>query len=374
MRKRIGGNAHCPCNSGLKFKNCCGKTPPPKFPIGAGANDPRVAQLTSAVGRAGQQHGQLVPSIMHQGYRIRAVGSGIYARPPTETFHEFLINIVKWTVGETWFKAQMAMPEAEQHQIIRWIVSAGERARMVVGDDRFKDGDAYSAPPTGDALSLVALGYDLLHLQHRGELPAALIERLKNRAEFQGALVEIAVAATFVRAGFTIKFIEDKTKKHPEFIAGDPGSAVEIAVEVKSRRRAGVLHERGEIDEAKALRGDVESLVSEALGQAPGDRAFMVFIDINVPPVPGIPFHERAWFHDVWDSVRALGESTPEKPDEFNALFLMTFPFRWEGKKPATMAEQVSMLPIHPRHPLPQDVIARIVSAVQSYGVIPQEV
>ncbi len=100
----------------------------------------------------------------------------------------------------------------------------------------------------------------------------------------------------------------------------------------------------------------------------------MVFIDINVLPVPGIPFHERAWFHDVWDSVRALGESTPERPDDFNGLFLLTFPFRWEGKKPATMAEQVSMLPIHPRHPLPQDLIALIVSAVQSYGVIPREV
>lgn len=341
--------------------------------VGMGATDQNAFEMATAVHRAEQQHGQLVPSIIHQGHRIRAVGNLIHRRPPTETFHEFLVNIVKWTVGEGWYKAQLALPEGERHQILRWIVSHGERTRTIVGDDRFRDGDAYVAPPTGDGLSLVMLGYDLLHLQHRGDLPQSLVKRLKNRAEFQGALYEIAIAATFVRAHFTVKFIDDKRKKHPEFIARDPGTAARVAVETKSRRRAGVLHETGEIDEARALRGDVEHLLNEAFEQAPGDCPFMIFVDVNVPPVPGIPFHERAWFQDVWAAVQALGEPTPEKPDTFNALVLTTFPFRWEGANPATLAEAVSMLPMHTRHPLPQEVVGRIVSAIQDYGHFPRE-
>jgi hypothetical protein len=322
----------------------------------------------------GHQHGQLVPSIIHQGYRIRAVGHRIYWSRPTETFHEFLINIVKGTVGEGWYKDQLLLPEAERHQILRRIKTQADRSRMFVGDDRFKQGGVYEVPPSGDELSLLALGYDLLHLQHRGDLPQRLVERLKNRAEFQGALYEIAIAATFVRAGFGIKFIHQKSKKHPEFFAHDDASGVRVAVESKSRRRSGVPHEPGQIDETKALRGDVENLISEAFEQAPGDCPFMIFIDVNVPPVPGIPFQERAWFQDVWAAMQALQTPTEEKPDDFNALFLTSFPFHWEGVKPATLAEAVSVIPSHARHQVPPEVMARIVGAMQTYGIIPPEV
>ncbi len=348
--------------------------PTAEIPGGHGADDPKAAALVAAVGRAGQQHGQLVPSIIHQGHRIRVVRNQIYRLRPTETFHEFLINIVKWIVGEPWYKDQLALPAAERHQALHWIVAQAERCRMYVGDDRFKDGDAYAIPPTGDELSLIALGYDLLHLQHRGDLPPPLVERLKNRAEFQGALYEIAIAATFVRAGLEIKFIHDKSKKHPEFLAHDRGTGIQIAVEAKSRRRPGVLHEPGEIDEVKALRGDVENLANEAFAQAPGGCPFMIFIDVNVPPVPGIPFHERAWFQDVWAAMQALQAPTPEKPADFNGLFLTTFPFHWEGVKPATFAEAVSMIPAYPRYPVPAEVMGRIVRAMQTYGTIPDEV
>jgi len=145
-------------------------------------------------------------------------------------------------------------------------------------------------------------------------------------------------------------------------------------VESKSRRRPGILHEPGEINEAKALRGDVENLINEAFEQGPPSCAFMVFIDVNVPPVPRIPFHERAWFHDVWAAVQALQAPTSKNPADFNALFLTTFPFHWEGVRPATLAETVSMIPVHVRYSVPSEIIGRIVSAMRAYGTIPDEV
>jgi SEC-C motif len=143
MRKRIGGNAQCSCRSGLKFKNCCGKTHPPKFPLRVDASHPVVAGLLAAVDRAKQQ----------QGHSIRV--SRVYS--PTETFHDYLINNVKWIVGESWYKAQLPPPEVQRHKILRWIKTHDDRARMYSRNDRFRHGDVYSVPPTGDELSLLAL-------------------------------------------------------------------------------------------------------------------------------------------------------------------------------------------------------------------------
>jgi hypothetical protein len=375
MARRIGGNAQCPCGSGFKFKTCCGKKPLPRFPVGEGIdlNDPRVVAMTSAVQRAGPQHGRLVPSMIFNGQRVRAVGSTIYWTKPTQTFHEFLIDFVKWTVGRGWYMAQLGLPADQRHQIMQWITSQADHSRRLFGDGLFTRGATVSTAPTGDELSLAALGYDLVHLCHGGGLPPSLVDRLRNRNEFQGALYEIAVAGLCARAGLEIDFIEDRRRKHPEFIARDPGTGVRMAVEAKSRRRAGNLHEEGDIDEAKALRGDVENLISEAMGQASGVDPFMIFVDVNVPPVPGVPLQERAWFHDVWASMQSLPTASPQRPEEFNGLFLTTFPFHWEGKKPATPAENLSVIPEYPRHPIPFDVVGRIIAAVQSYGAIPPE-
>jgi hypothetical protein len=375
MRKRFGGNAHCPCNSGFKFKNCCGKSAPPmpKF-----LDLPRDLKGEAATWRAKQQqqqHGQLVPSKIYEGQRRRTVGRQIYNRPPTETFHDFLMEFAIGTVGNGWYKGQLSLPPAQRHQIVRWFVSAADRAERF-HDERFRDkgGDTYTVPASGDQLSLLHFGYDLLHLQHRGALPHPLVERLKNRAEFQGALYEIAIAATFVRAGLEIEFIDEKSKKHPEFFARDPETDARVAVEAKSRRRSGALHEGGEVDETKALRGDVENLVNEAFGQAPGDCPFMIFVDVNVPPVPGIRFHERAWFQDVWDAVKAL-PPTAEKLDDYNIIAFTTFTFLWEGAKPASPVESpLAIISKQPRYPLPEAVMDRIVAAILNYGHIPREV
>jgi hypothetical protein len=372
MSQRIGRNALCPCQSGLKFKRCCGRNPPPRFQPGMGMTD-ADAQRLFAAGRAATPHGQLVPSVVHKGRRFRFVGHQVYWRPPTQTFHEFLLDIVKETVGKRWYMGQVGLPTDERHQILRWFRSHAQRSRSVVGNELYRDGEAWGAAPTGDELALATLGYDLI-LRHHGALPQSIVGRLTSHREFQGARYEIAIAATFVRAGLKVQFIEDMTAKHAEFVATDEATGVAIEVETKSRHRSGVLHQPGVIDETRALRGDVEDLVNEGFAQASGGRPFMLFVDVNVPPVPGIPFHERAWFQDVWASMQAMGEPSAARPDEFNGLFFTSFPFHWEGSDIATLASPLSVISQAPRHPLPDEVVGRVVRSIQEYGKIPREV
>lgn len=182
------------------------------------------------------------------------------------------------------------------------------------------------------------------------------------------------MAATFARADFDIEFLHDKKHKHPEFLAKDVSRGIRIAVEAKSRHRPGVLDYPGEIDKPKALRGDMEDLLNDAFRQAPGDCPFMIFVDLNVPPVRGIPLQERAWFQDVRAFMESLEEPTSNKPEDFNALFLMSFPFHWQGTNPATLEPTLHIIPLHARHSLPGEVMARVVGAVHSYGIVPREI
>jgi len=141
--------------------------------------------------------------------------------------------------------------------------------------------------------------------------------------------------------------------------------------ESPSRR---VLGREGEIDEPKALRGDVENLIDEALNQNPGNCPFMIFVDINVPHVPGIPMQERAWFHDVRMLIESLGAPSAAKPSDFNGLFLTNAPYHWDIAMPAPPAEHLMILPGAVRHALAPELAARVAGAVQGYGAVPDEV
>ena len=149
-----------------------------------------------------------------------------------------------------------------------------------------------------------------------------------------------------------------------------------MGVEAKSRHRAGVLHQAGDVDESRALRGDIDNLINEALEQRPDDKGFIVLVDVNVPPVPRIPVEERVWAQDVWQSMQALrapGDSSHSR-DVFNAIFVTSFPFHWQGASPTTGAERLSMVSGRPQFPIPVDFMARIIRAVDGYGLIPNEV
>lgn len=374
MPERFGPNAPCGCGSGLKFKNCCGKDGGTPFQLGMGLPNADVQAFLAAKEGVGAQHGTLVPSVLHMGYRFRAIASTLYWRSPKQTFHEFLLEVVKETVGKPWYMGQVGLPEEKRHHILRWFKSHSERSRTVIGNDLYRDGEAWGAAPLGDDLALLALGYDLIHLRHQRALPRRLIDRLTSKRGFQGALYEIAIAATFVRAGFKVEFLNSNPKKHPEFVATDPGTLVEIEVEAKSRHRPGILHQPGEVDEARALRGDVEHLVNDGLTQASGSRPFMLFVHVNTPPAVGTPMHEQAWFQDVWAAMQAVGEPSAGRPDDFNGLIFTNFPFHWQGAKVATLDPPLFVISQFPKFKLPDALVARVVKSIEDYGVIPREV
>ncbi len=54
-----------------------------------------------------------------QGHCIRVVRDQVFARPANETFHEFLVFHMAYTLDDEWHRKQRTAPQAQQHVVTR---------------------------------------------------------------------------------------------------------------------------------------------------------------------------------------------------------------------------------------------------------------
>ena len=65
-------------------------------------------------------HVNYVAPVAWQGGKVWAIGGRVYpGRPANETFHEFILHVLRQTLGEPWRAAQAALPEDEQHFVFK---------------------------------------------------------------------------------------------------------------------------------------------------------------------------------------------------------------------------------------------------------------
>lgn len=371
---KIGRNDPCPCGSGLKYKRCCLledkiKIPSPSEEL---LKEEDLLPIIGFQPLHNPLQGRPIIQTEFDGKKVRAVWNRLYFRPIAETFHEFILNVLKWTLGKTWYINEVRKPAEERHQIIKWFFSYGDFTKKMSTNEHKVDG-GWKAIPAGDVQALLTLAHDIYSLQHTNFLRRFLVERIRDPLAFQGARYEIIVSAIFARAGFKIDFLKEKRKKRPEFIAEHPASGERIAVEAKSRHRKGVLHHPGDLNVNAALRGDVYGLFEEALEQNPGNIPFIIFIDLNSPPTPNIRFPNKQWFKDLKDMISKYGKPTAENPDPFNAIFITNYAYYYGGSDTqAPPGETLSIVSKYPRYPLANPLIlTEIYNAVRYYGKLP---
>ena len=248
-----------------------------------------------------------VAPVEWQGRRVWALGSRVYPdRPATETFHEFLLHVLRGVFGEDWRAAQAALPPDERHFVKRCFEKYEEWTEALRTPENQEGEARWAAEPSGWVQYLISLAWDAATLIHAADLPDTLVNRLRDPVAFQGARYEVAVAAIYARLDCSIQFLDEderlRSAKHAEFIATHRPTQTEIAVEAKSRHRAGVLNEDGEPSEDDPLRGDaraVRRLFTKALEKAPDGMPFMIFIDINAPLDRDHGGFDSQWRRDV---------------------------------------------------------------------------
>jgi SEC-C motif len=375
MGVRIGKHAPCPCRSGLKFGDCHGQSPEPfTNKLDEIKTDPALRPTWEAMVATGMPFYGVYPSVIIDAKRLRFVRGQVFVRPPDETFQEFVLGLFRSVIGIHWFRKQKELVAEQQHHIFRWFETERDFSRPLRAKALAENKRQFSAEAPGDLSDLLTLAHDVFHLVNAGLFNKWLKKRLLDKKHFQGARYETAVAALATRAGTKVQFVYHPDKKHHDFLAFDKKTQTTLALEAKSRHRAGGLHEPGTPDPNRIKRGDVASLIGQALDQNPSGYPFVVFVDVNVPREPGVAVEDRPWFKDVWADMQSLGQATPDRPDEFSAIFFTNFWHHWAGATLSSGPEYLHIVSFCPRHPIPVDLVGRLMAAVQNYSFVPRQV
>lgn len=380
---KLGRNDPCYCGSGKKYKKCHLRLVESRQTVSAVPDPDTLRQIFDHVRaqqeeqRALEEIGYYLPHIETEfkGRRMRAVGNGIYSRPLSETFHEFIIGLLRFTLGEEWFAEQGTLPEAQRHFIVTCYERFGAwRRKNATAENRNEGG--WSGVPDGWSRSLLSLACDVYSLQHRGELPSRLVNRLKDRGQYQGARYEIAVAGMFVRLGCTIRFLDQSTSDpvptHCEFIAKHQATGVEIGVEAKSRHRPGVIHFPGEVQADPLMKANVRDLLENAVSQAPRDMPFLIFIDVNVPIDETLTGAELPWMQDVRGMIQRQSDAFPDEPNPWNGIVFTNYAFHYATEREADTVQYVAVEAGKPLIALPSATFFGYLRTVlQHYGHVP---
>ncbi len=376
----IGRNDPCHCGSGKKYKRChldidrdAGRAFQEALPLLE--EKARVAMERDR--RLREEYGvhiNHVPPIQRQGRKVWAIGSRLYPdRPPNETFHEFILHLLRGTLGDEWRAEQASLPDAEQHFLYVCFAKFGEFLREHADPEVLQREGHMSAKPSGWADYLLSLAWDIATLVHSGDLPDSLIDRLRDRDNYQGARYELAIAAIFARLNCSIRWLDDdpqlRTIKHVEFEATHRPTGQAFAVEAKSRHRPGVINRPGSPDAENPLRADargVRNLYMEAIKKTPNDLPYFVFIDINAPSEVN-----DGWQADVQRWMDRLPKPTAAQPADCNATYITNFSPHYDADGPSQGGAWFAIWPKFARAPLEHDFQPGLLQALDSYGRVP---
>lgn len=288
---KIGRNQPCPCNSGLKYKKCCGS--PLKEHSGSFQLFSRQVptEMFAVIERhkadeliRQQQQGLGKPIIAakFKDRQIVVVGKTIYQSPSWKTFPDFLSGYLKITLGHDWGKDEIAKPLAERHPILQWY----DEYCCFQKKHRGNSNEIKSVSAVGVVYCYLGLAYNLYLLKHNAELQERFIKRLQNIGNFQGAYYELIVANCLIRAGFKLALEDetDQSSKHCEFAAISKRTGKKYWVEAKMRGVAGFL---GKTYKDGTKDSDPTCMLSKHLNGAlkkPAADERLIFIDLNTTP------------------------------------------------------------------------------------------
>jgi hypothetical protein len=376
---KIGRNEQCPCGSGKKYKKCClmkkdTKNPPP-VPQEVIEYFQRKQMEHTIQEKTGILINYVTPALF-QGKKVWAIGNKVYGgRPEDETFHQFIIFILYESLGNDWWKEQGLLAPTDRHFIAKCFDNFNKWMEKTRATGKsYHKGRVLAGRTDGYSKSLLSLAFDMATLRHINTLPETLLNRLKNNNEYQGARYEIAIAAIFARLGYKVVFTNEKdTQKHCEFFATDPVTGITIAIEAKSKHRDGVLNQKGEMQQKKKLlSANFSWALTKAIGQAPGDMPFMIFLDANSPVTPELPIEDKQWIIDAKKIVKEQAMKYNEGEIPFNVIFVTNFSYHYQTEDDSLSGEAMYIPLNNTKFPSPDaKFFENIQKALDYNGFVP---
>src|ERR1700722_16983213 len=375
----------CPCGSGKRYKHCQGELELEGIALGSFHKGmPTVEQFRKMVKAVDESSANrlrqralfgetgLSNSVEFGGRRMVAVGGTIFEIDPKFAPINFMGNyLTQDAMGNDWCIETFKDTGPGAHPISLWY-----RDLMLWMNQHHEGGGLVKGKLSGPVKAWFQLAYDVWILSHH-QLLSPLIERLKDRTQFQGARYELTTYALFVRAGFELRPEDERDieQKHVEFIAHHRESGEQVAVEAKSRHRQGVLSFTGVARHAKAnQQPNITANLKKALAKT-RSMPYVVCIELNLPPTED---HEvrRQHMESAAQEVQVLCADYASRGEKFPAtlVILTNYPHHYGGVNELDpVCDQSIMVIAEPAHPFASPTtLLEIRAGLESYGNLPR--
>lgn len=387
---KIGRNQPCPCGNGKKYKKC-------HLISGEPLVVPTVTKLESTpeterirLQLEGQQierrrqlaeRGVFIDFVIpthFKGRKVWALASRLYPyQKEDETFHEFIVHVLKLELSREWWEAQLKLPEDKRHFIFKCFIKHYEwKDKNAVEANKY--GKLWRAKPDGYSRALISLAFDVCSLIHAVHLPEVFLKKLKEYRGYQSVRYEIAIAAMFARMGYKIKFLDEEfagqknQPKHSEFVATHPTTGEEIVVEVKSKERKGVLHKEGEFNKEREFRSSISKLYRHASKQRQPGKPFLIFIDMNLPFSPDIRPEDNLWVKAVTRMRDSAAFAAKGKPSPSNGIIFTNYSYHYGTDQETGSGEWLMEKSGNPEVLIKSlDFGEKFIAVINSYGNVP---
>lgn len=307
-------------------------------------------------------------SAVFKGVRLVTVGNQFVQFDPNKTYLDFLSYFLKSIIGTDWGNIELKKPHDEQHQIIELYKKVADQQK----NQARSEGRFYALDKSGALNAWYQLAYDLHVLSQNLALNEFVLNRLKNKDQYQGARYELSVAAVMIRAGFEVGHQDEKggSTSHFEFTAKDKGTGEIIAVEVKSKHRAGVLDfdlENGKVDHKKI---NVKHLLGNVLKKETR-YPLIIFTDLNMPPID-VELQNSFWAKEIEKTIRNK-EQQYKAGMPANAFIFTNHPHHYEDDTtPNPLSSWMITRTSNPRYLIEnEEVINKIAETLTLYENIP---
>jgi hypothetical protein len=385
---KIGPDDLCPCGSGKKFTQCHLAVPPHLWIPPSARPVPKPPrplpehvrqQFEQGTFRENQRvatFGSIRP-IIHfthaNGTHFVVVRNRLYYSDKWRFFTDFLLEYGFARFGKEWLEKQQQSDPAHQHPMFVWRRQAYD---FMTSQPRRSDG-TFAATPNGPLAACNSFYYDLYTADDNSILDESLLERLRNPDQFQGALHEVFVAATCLRAGYSIVPEDERnpTGKRVEFIAVHNATQQHVLVEAKSRHRAGVLAMSGPRDDNPDIR--FRSLINNAISKDPSNP-LAIFVDTNLPMNRAEPFYKPISLNPIVMSkaMTALVQKIRIDyggVDPYNLLVFSNHPQHYSNDHSMAQGSHwAAIISRKPRVPVyKEQALNEILKAVNLYGNVP---
>jgi len=271
--------------------------------------------------------------------RIVIAGSKVFSTPAKWSFHEFLFSYGQLQLGKDWIVANTQM--LKPHPVVAHLMKGCSDVRPT---GRI-EGSFREFTMNGDLYAFLTFAYDLFTLEDNAAMQQSLSARVRNLGQYQGARYEIFVAASFLRAGFTITFENesDSNTSHCEFTATHKKTGRLFSVEAKSRHREPQSPNNETTLDARMYR----LLQAALLKKAKHER--IIFADVNLPSDNKALFQQE-WHREVTRTLNELEQNQRTHAPWPQAIVFFTN--RKTSPWPSRVASRSTVLLTAINHPL----------------------